>query len=153
MHRDIDRHDRRQQRAERKKGPDNLSFIKRKNRRPSRQLSSNSKRNYLPSVKRKYRKVAKRYKADDLNDNGSDGSLWSGQGKYNNFLFSSDNEKKNGDIVIINVATALKNEITRELKYAFPQRVRKKDTGKKGEAETTCIFLDTEIKVISTFNV
>jgi len=27
------------------------------------------------------------------------------------------------------------------------------DEKKKGEAETTCIFLDTEIKVISTFNV
>jgi flagellar basal body L-ring protein FlgH len=126
MHKGFDRDDRKQSRIERNKHRDNLSLMRKsQKRRKARRISSRTSSKHLPLVKRRYKKVVKRYKASDLNDNGSDGSLWSGQGRYNNFLFTTDEQKKNGDIIIIKVASALKNEITRELKHAFPNRPSK----------------------------
>lgn len=89
-----------------------------------------------PDIKRQYKeeKVAlKRYTASDLTDNGSDGSLWAGSDP-NAFLFSNNKTKSSGDIVQINVLSRLKNEITMELKKAFPDnpyetRVAKADKG------------------------
>ncbi|MCP4913665.1 MAG: flagellar basal body L-ring protein FlgH [Oligoflexia bacterium] len=83
-------------------------------------------RNYVPQEQRK------RIKADDLNDNGSDGSLWAQNSKEHPYLFTSDSKKVNGDIVLIKVAGKLKNEITAELKRAFPAPRPK---GKAGAAE------------------
>lgn len=85
----------------------------------------NSLRNpyVVPSTRREYRPMAvtkKRYRADDLTDNRGDGSLWSGVEGRDNFLFTNNEEKRNGDIVLIQVADKLKNEITAELKRAFP---------------------------------
>lgn len=137
MHKEIDRDDRKQARINKKKRRDNLALIKKKSRRKPRKLSSRNSSRHLPLVKRRYEKVAKRYKASDLNDNAPDGSLWSGRGSHNNFLFTTDDDKRNGDIVIINVATALKNDITRELKHAFPSRPPRPKKGDKkagGEA-------------------
>lgn len=143
MHREIDRDDRNQSKMVRSKSKDNLALV-RKGRRKfknPRRLSSRTASNHLPSVKRRYKAAPKRYKASDLNDNGPDGSLWSGQGRYNNFLFTTDEEKRNGDIIIIKVAGALKNDITRELKHAFPSRPTNKKEGeaaaKQNEEEET----------------
>lgn len=75
-----------------------------------------------PEVKRQYKDekaAVKRYTASDLTDNGNDGSLWAGSDP-NAFLFSNNTSKSAGDIVQINVLPRLKNEITLELKKAFP---------------------------------
>lgn len=79
----------------------------------------------VPAVKRDYRPVSSRVKANDLEDNRGDGSLWSGVGERNNFLFTLNKEKKNGDIVLIKVEAKLRNDITNELKRAFPRTVKK----------------------------
>lgn len=76
-----------------------------------------------PGVKRQYqdeRKALKRVTASDLTDNGNDGSLWGGSDP-NAFLFSTSKSKTSGDIVQINVLGKLRNEITMELKRAFPE--------------------------------
>ena len=75
-----------------------------------------------PTIKRQYKaekEAVKRYTASDLTDNGNDGSLWAGSDP-NAFLFSNSKTKNSGDIVQINVLPRLKNEITLELKKAFP---------------------------------
>jgi len=75
-----------------------------------------------PDIKRQYKEektALKRYTASDLTDNGSDGSLWAGSDP-NAFLFSNNKTKSSGDIIQINVLPRLKNEITLELKKAFP---------------------------------
>lgn len=75
-----------------------------------------------PEIKRQYKaekEAVKRYTASDLTDNGNDGSLWAGSDP-NAFLFSNNKNKNSGDIVQINVLPRLKNEITMELKKAFP---------------------------------
>jgi flagellar basal body L-ring protein FlgH len=88
----------------------------------NRDVSTNSQKLVNPGVKRQYQdeKVAlKRTTASDLTDNGTDGSLWSGSDP-NAFLFSTSRSKNSGDIVQINVLAKLRNEITMELKRAFP---------------------------------
>ena len=75
-----------------------------------------------PATKRQYKdekQVAKRYTASDLTDNNGDGSLWAGSDP-NAFLFASSKSKNNGDIVQINVLPKLREEISMELKKAFP---------------------------------
>lgn len=84
--------------------------------------SSNSQSNYMPEIKRQYQPVNnanKRYTADDLTDNSSQGSLWANSGN-DNFLFTKNKWKRNGDIILINVQSRLKNDITMELKRAVP---------------------------------
>lgn len=86
-------------------------------------ISTNSQKVLNPDIKRQYQdeKVAlKRVTASDLTDNGNDGSLWAGSDP-NAFLFSSSKSKSSGDIIQINVLNKLKNEITMELKKAFPE--------------------------------
>ncbi len=87
------------------------------------EMRSTKTTKYLPpKVKREYRdekEAMKRVKADDLTDNGNDGSLWS-PNDQGAFLFSSNKHKNSGDIVRINVQPKLKNEITMELKKEFP---------------------------------
>jgi flagellar L-ring protein FlgH len=101
-------------------------------RRRQKRLSNKAKSHLAPKVKRKYSEVKKRYTADDLNDNGPDGSLWTGDNGRNKFLFTSDQKKRSGDILLIQVAGTLKDEITNELKRAFPSSKRKP---KKGDAK------------------
>lgn len=141
MHRQFDRHD-----NNRRVSPSHDKFsIYRKGQRPPqrkgyprrfknpKQLSSRSNSRQSPSVKRMYvpqQSAKQRYKAEDLNDNGLDESLWSGQNGADNYLFTQNNEKHNGDIVLISVFKKLKSEITSELKRAFPdapKRKKKKD--------------------------
>lgn len=84
-----------------------------------------------PPVKRDYR--PQRYQADDFKDNDSDGSLWANQGSSAS-LFTYQNDKHTGDMVIINVLENLRNQISAELKRTFPDKpVRKKEGEKKDE--------------------
>lgn len=86
------------------------------------EVSTNNQNLVNPEVKRKYqdeRVALKRTTASDLTDNGNDGSLW-GTSDPNAFLFANSKSKSSGDIVQINVLAKLRNEITLELKRAFP---------------------------------
>ncbi|MBC7712484.1 MAG: flagellar basal body L-ring protein FlgH [Rhizobacter sp.] len=86
-------------------------------------VSTESAKNVNPEVKRQYqdeRVALKRTTASDLTDNGTDGSLW-GSSNPNAFLFATSKSKSSGDIVQINVGAKLRNEITMELKRAFPE--------------------------------
>ena len=86
------------------------------------EVSTNTQKMVEPGVKRQYqdeRVALKRTTASDLTDTGNDGSLWGG-GDANAFLFSTSKNKSSGDIIQIDVLTKLRNEITLELKRAFP---------------------------------
>ncbi len=84
-----------------------------------------------PPVKRDYR--PQRYQADDFKDNEGDGSLWANQGSSAS-LFTYQNDKHTGDMVIINVLENLRNQISSELKRQFPDKpIRKKDGEKKDD--------------------
>ena len=86
------------------------------------EVSTNTQKIVNPEIKRQYqdeRVALKRTTASDLIDNGNDGSLWGG-GDPNAFLFATSKSKTSGDIVQINVLAKLRNEITMELKRAFP---------------------------------
>ncbi|MBD66825.1 MAG: hypothetical protein CME62_16600 [Halobacteriovoraceae bacterium] len=89
-------------------------------------------RNYAPRVKRQYNSRG-RTRAEDLRDNADDGSLWSGENSEN-FLFVTNNMKRKGDIVIIDVYDNLKDKIQDELKRNFPEP-KKKTNAKAGEEE------------------
>jgi flagellar basal body L-ring protein FlgH len=86
-----------------------------------------------PPVKREYR--PQRYGANDFKDAKSDGSLWANQGSSSS-LFTYQNDKHTGDMVIINVLESLRNQISSELKRVFPDKPKKtasKDKDKKEE--------------------
>lgn len=109
-----------------------------KNNGPAPMLNSANNPYIAPNIKRQYEpqdQPKKRFKANDLSDNSNDGSLWSGAEGKNNFLFTENKDKSNGDIILLKVAGKLKNEITAELKRAFPSPIeKKKDEGDKKEA-------------------
>jgi flagellar basal body L-ring protein FlgH len=79
-----------------------------------------------PPVRRDYR--PQRYNANDFRDTGNDGSLWANQGSSAS-LFTYQNDKKEGDIVIINVMENLRNQISAELTRSFPDKPKKKIDG------------------------
>lgn len=89
----------------------------------------------LPPVKRQYRQ--QRYQAQDFVDDNNDGSLWANQGSSSS-LFTYQNDKRTGDMVIINVLENLRNQISSELKRSFPDRPVKsaKDGDKPKDAAT-----------------
>ncbi len=113
-------------------------------------ISSTNTKSISPGIKRQYLDTTKsktRYTANDLNDNGPDGSLWASNND-NNFIFTSDFTKRTGDIITVNVLEDMKNEITIELKKNFPlpptdsakskddksAAAENKDAGKKEDA-------------------
>jgi flagellar basal body L-ring protein FlgH len=86
-------------------------------------ITSANQKFLAPATKRQYKdekQATKRYTASDLTDNNADGSLWAGSDP-NAFLFSTNKSKNNGDIVQINVLPKLREEISMELKKAFPE--------------------------------
>jgi flagellar L-ring protein precursor FlgH len=88
-----------------------------------------------PPVKRQYR--PQRYDAEDFKDGDSDGSLWANQGASSS-LFTYQNDKRTGDMVIINVLENLRNQISSELKRVFPEKPKKtgeKDPKEKGKSD------------------
>lgn len=102
------------------------------NRRPptsamvNSQVSSAQQPNVRPGVQRQYEQAQgyrPRVRADDLRDNGSNGSLWAADNGKTTQLFTNTRDVQNGDIVLINVYNKLKNEITLELKRAFPEPI------------------------------
>ena len=96
--------------------------------------STSTQSNYAPGVRRNYNQSVgkRRFTADDLKDNDRDGSLWTGNNSKN-FLFVTNNLKREGDIVIIEVTESLKNTIQDELKRAFPDMPKRGKKGKKEE--------------------
>lgn len=104
-------------------------------------INSQAQSNYIPEVKRQYQatdKSKQRFTADDLTDNSTQGSLWAGSGN-DNFLFTKNKWKRNGDIILVNVQSRLKNDITMELKRAVPAPLpsRPKIDPKTGAADQT----------------
>lgn len=93
-------------------------------------LGSDPSGQIRPPVKREYR--PQRYQAEDFVDNDTGGSLWANQGQSAS-LFTYQNDKRMGDMVIINVLENLRNQISAELKRTFPDRPKK--TGKELTAE------------------
>jgi flagellar L-ring protein FlgH len=83
-----------------------------------------------PPVKREYRQ--QRAKADDFVDKEDSGSLWADQGSSSS-LFTYQNDKHMGDMVIINVLEDLRNQISSELKRTFPDRARKSGKSVEGD--------------------
>lgn len=85
-----------------------------------------------PPVRRDYRNQG-RASSQDFVDNGQSGSLWvTPQGGS---MFTTEVTKRVGDIVIVNVLDSLRNQISGELKRAFPEPVvRKKAEGGKKDA-------------------
>ena len=84
------------------------------------------------------RREGKRVQAEDFVDNDNNGSLWANQGSSSS-LFTYQNDKHAGDIVIINVLENLRNQISAELKRTFPDRPRRPKEGDKpakGEEKT-----------------
>ena len=123
MHRNLDSDlGRPQARRQRPKNTMSLYRKSKADHSTAKSISSNDSRNVEPQTKRFYKPVAKkRYTAEDLVDNGNQGSLWTGKGQRN-FLFSKNKIIKNGDIIIIQVEKSLKKEISLELNRAFPKR-------------------------------
>lgn len=85
-------------------------------------LGSDPSGQVRPPVKREYRQ--QRYQADDFVDNDNGGSLWANQGSSSS-LFTYQNDKRMGDMVIINVLENLRNQISSELKRTFPDRPKR----------------------------
>lgn len=147
LYRDLDKGERKSRRSKSPRGPyDQFDQFRnggkysarRNNNRP---ISSSQAKNYLPSTKRKYHpgaEIKRRYRANDLNDNKNTESLWSGENK-DDYLFTINKKKENGDIILVNILTRLKNEITMELKKAFKQKKKRRPPQKKGAKGTAAV--------------
>ncbi|MEK6623319.1 MAG: flagellar basal body L-ring protein FlgH [Bdellovibrionota bacterium] len=119
-------------------------YRKRRGSSNSNLVSTSTQKNIDPAVKRQYgpeNEVKRRYTSDEIYDSGTDNSLWNGQGR-DSFLFTQDSKKRQGDIILVNVMTRLKNDITAELKRVFPapptstiRKPKKKEKGKGAEEE------------------
>lgn len=126
MYNELDGPQRRQVEQQRRANADSKFDQYRSTRRSAdqpldrRSFTSSSKSNVAPQVKRQYTQTdSPRVTASNFYDNRNDGSLWAGDGNEN-YLFTKNKWKRNGDIILVNVQTQLKNEITMELKRAFP---------------------------------
>lgn len=94
--------------------------------------NTNNTRNLLPQSSSQYNsKGTRRYSADDLKDSDNSGSLWSGKSSES-YLFVTNNVKKVGDFVIIEVMAKMKEDITTELKRNFPPLPSKSAKAKQG---------------------
>lgn len=94
--------------------------------RPSGRVEPSVKRNYQPE----------RYKASDFRDHDDSGSLWANQGSSAS-LFTYQNDKRVGDIVILNVLEDLRNQISNELKSHFPDKKRAQTDEPKAQSANT----------------
>jgi flagellar basal body L-ring protein FlgH len=122
MHREFDQGQETEAYTEKKY--DKFSVYRRSGKKQTPSSNSQLQANMAPNVRRDYKPVSnikQRYTADDLVDKDNSASLWSGEGK-DSYLFTTDQRKRSGDIIIINVMGKLKDEITAELKRAVPER-------------------------------
>lgn len=143
IHRQIDREEKYGQ-AEERPSRDRFARYRERSRfrteddkrpiRNPRTYSLGSDPSVRPPVKREYR--PQRYQADDFVDNQNNASLWANQGSSAS-LFTYQNDKKTGDIVIINVLENLRNQISAELKRTFPDKPRRsgKEVSANGEGD------------------
>lgn len=97
-------------------------------------LGSDPSGQMRPPVKREYR--PQRYQAEDFVDKDNGGSLWANQGSSSS-LFTYQNDKRMGDMVIINVLENLRNQISAELKRTFPDKPKKSGKEVKAGEEKT----------------
>lgn len=81
--------------------------------------STNSRTNFDPN---------RRYTADDLRDNDPSGSLWS-DNNGGTYLFTTSENIKRGDFVVIEVLASLKDDIQEELKRAYPEPPKRNADG------------------------
>lgn len=133
IHRQIDR-DEKIQRGESLRDPyaayREQGFKHRKaDRRPIKNPHSisalNPANDVPPPVRRDYRNGS-RSSSQDFVDGGQSGSLWvSPQGSS---LFTTEINRRVGDIVVVNVLDDLRNQISSELKRAFPAIRKAKST-------------------------
>ena len=88
-------------------------------------------------IRRDYRAQG-RASSQDFVDSGQSGSLW--VNPQGGSMFTTEVTKRVGDIIIVNVFDNLRNQISGELKRAFPAPIAKKKKKKgdetKKEAET-----------------
>ena len=143
IHRQIDREERGSSRTAGNKSPESSDYQRYKNKwntqgdkrpienpltyslgRPSGRVEPTVKRDYKPQ----------RYRASDFRDNDDSGSLWANQGSSAS-LFTYQNDKRVGDMVIINVLENLRNQISNELKSHFPDKKKPSD-GKNADPRT-----------------
>lgn len=96
-------------------------------------LGSDPSGQQRPAVKREYR--PQRYQADDFVDDDNGGSLWANQGSSSS-LFTYQNDKRMGDMVIINVLENLRNQISSELKRTFPDKPKRSGKELKDSGES-----------------
>jgi flagellar L-ring protein precursor FlgH len=141
IHRQIDRDEktppqRRGSSAQSRFGPREVDrFRPERDKRPIKNpmtfsLGSDPSGQVRPPVKREYR--PQRLQANDFVDNDNNGSLWANQGSSAS-LFTYQNDKRRGDMVIINVLENLRNQISSELKRTFPDKPKKSSKeGKEG---------------------
>ena len=94
--------------------------------------STTTTKNLKPRIQRNYKQGKRRNTVRNLYDNSREGSLWSGMGQEN-YLFTRNNIKKYGDIVIINVEDNLKRKISLELAQEYPGIASTKKIKKQGE--------------------
>ncbi len=73
-----------------------------------------------PGVKRDYRTYKKRHTVNDIADNSPAPSLWANYTNTAN-LFTTNKRKNQGDIVVLAVNKNMKEDISRELRKAFPK--------------------------------
>ncbi len=73
-----------------------------------------------PGMKRDYRTYKKRHTIDDIADNSPAPSLWANYTNTSN-LFTTNKRKNQGDIVVLAVNKNMKEDISRELRKAFPK--------------------------------
>lgn len=64
-------------------------------------------------------KIQKRFNVADFVDNDPSGSLWNNYDDSSSF-FATSNSRRVGDIVVIDVLESMKNNISKELRKAFP---------------------------------
>lgn len=103
--------------------------------------------NLPPQTERDYEgSNRRRYTANDFRDNDPTGSLWK-EKNSDSFLFISNTNKKEGDIVIIEVMSKLKIEITNELKRAFPPPPKKSKEPEKDEEEENPVDENDQSKI------
>lgn len=137
MHREFDRADNKQNQNYK---PSRFAFYKGQGQGGNAsQVSTENRKSLKPEVQRRYvpqREIKKRYTSDDLTDQSNGGSLWAGQGQKAS-LFTVDKSKKVGDIIQVNVMGKLKNEITMELKRAYPDRAYQKKKSSPDSAAAT----------------
>jgi hypothetical protein len=102
-------------------------------------ITANTQPNYYDGPQREYQQSGgrRRHRSSDLVDGGNQASLW-GNNNEEGFLFNPTlNKLKVGDILVIDVMASLKNQISEELKRAFPDAPKRPGTAQKTEEDTS----------------